>query len=77
MIEDFAQVVLTNAIPEHNLQAGDIGTVVMVHQQGRGYTVEFMTGAGDTIAVVTLDADQIRALGANEIPHVRELHPTS
>ena len=58
---------------ESGLQAGDIGTVVMIHQQGQGYTVEFMTLSGDTVAVVTLPADQVRPIRANEIAHVREL----
>jgi hypothetical protein len=73
VIEELEQVVLTTEMPAHKLQAGDIGTVVMVHEQGKGYTVEFMTGAGDTIAVVTLDAGQVRPFRTNEIPHVREL----
>jgi hypothetical protein len=36
MIEESASMVLTANMPEHGLQAGDIGTVVMVHQQGTG-----------------------------------------
>jgi len=73
MIEELASVVLTTDMPERGLQAGDIGTVVMVHQAGLGYTVEFMTRSGDTVAVVTLPADQVRPIRANEIAHVREL----
>ncbi len=73
MIEELASVVLTTDMPERGLQAGDIGTVVMVHQEGQGYTVEFMTLSGDTVAVVTLPADQVRPIRANEIAHVREL----
>ncbi len=73
MIEELTSVVLTSDLPERDLQAGDIGTVVLVHQHGAGYTVEFMTLGGDTVAVVTLGADQVRAIRANEIAHVREL----
>jgi hypothetical protein len=51
----------------------DIGAVVMVHQQGQGYTVEFMTLGGETVAVVTLAAEQVRPIRANEIAHVREV----
>lgn len=43
MIEELASVVLTSDMPERGLAAGDIGTVVMVHDSGHGYTVEFMT----------------------------------
>ncbi len=73
MIEELASVVLTMDMPERGLQAGDIGTVVLVHQDGQGYTVEFMTLSGETVAVVTLVADQVRLIRPNEIAHVREL----
>ena len=73
MIEELASVVLTSDLPERGLRAGDIGTAVLVHQDGAGYTVEFMTLGGDTVAVVTLGADRVRAIRPNEIAHVREL----
>lgn len=73
MIEELASVVLTTNLPERGLQAGDLGTVVLVHQEGKGYTVEFMTLSGDTVAVVTVSAEQIRPIRTNEIAHAREL----
>lgn len=73
MIEELANAALTVDLPEHRLQAGDIGAVVMVHQEGKGYAVEFLTLGGDTIAVVTVTAGQIRPIRANEIAHAREL----
>jgi hypothetical protein len=39
MIEELASVVLTTDLPERGLQAGDIGTVVLVHQRGQRHTV--------------------------------------
>ncbi len=73
MIEELASVVLTTDLPERDLRAGDIGTVVLVHQGGLGYRVEFMTLSGDTVTVVTLSADQVRPIRPNEIAHVRAL----
>jgi hypothetical protein len=73
MIEELANIVLTADMPAHGLRAGDIGTVVLVHEGGNGYTVEFMTLSGDTVAVVTVSAEQIRPIRTNEIAHVREL----
>lgn len=73
MIEELASVVLTTNLPEQGLQAGDIGTVVLVHQEGQGYTVEFMTLSGETVAVITVPAEQIRPIRTNEIAHAREL----
>ena len=37
------------------------------------YTVEFLTLSGETVAVVTVAAEQIRPIRTNEIAHVREL----
>lgn len=77
MIEELSTVVLTTDLPEHHLRAGDLGTVVMVHQGGQGYTVEFLTLSGVTLAVATLHADQVRPTRSNDIAHVRELATAS
>jgi uncharacterized protein DUF4926 len=73
MIEELEDVILTRDLPEHGLTRGDIGTVVLVHKEQKGYEVEFTTLAGETVAVVTLTASQVRASKASEIAHVRDL----
>ena len=73
MIEELASVVLTTDMQDRELRAGDIGTVVLVHQDGKGYTVEFVTLSGDTVAVVTVPAEQVREIRQNEIAHARAL----
>jgi hypothetical protein len=73
MIKELDDVILTCALPEHELNAGDIGTVVLVHRGHKGYEVEFTSLDGETIAVVTLMANQVRHAHAGEIAHVREL----
>ena len=60
MIDELDLVVLKHDLPKERLAAGDVGTVVLVHQQGAGYEVEFTTLSGDTVAVVTLDASDVR-----------------
>jgi hypothetical protein len=74
MIKEHDCVVLTQALPGGDLQAGDIGTVVHVHEGGAGFTVEFMTLAGQTVAIATLLPTQIRPIAKRDIAHVRELH---
>ena len=71
MIKELDSVVLTADLPEHRLATGDIGTVVLVHEGGKGCTVEFMTLTGDTVAVVTLLASQVRQTAKGEIAHAR------
>jgi hypothetical protein len=71
MIAELDTVALTRALPEHGLEAGDLGTVVMVHRGGDGFEVEFVTLAGETVAVETLPADAVRELRPDEIAHAR------
>ncbi len=73
MIAELDEVVLDCELPVHKLARGDIGTVVLVHDQGEGYEVEFMTLDGDTIAVLTLNSAQVRPIGHDEIAHARGL----
>ena len=73
MIKELDSVVLTTDLPEHGLACDDIGTVVLVHDDGKGCTVEFMTLAGRTVAVVTLLANQIRQIASDEIAHARHV----
>lgn len=81
MMEELETVVLQTDLEEHGLKAGDIGTVVLVHyvedggEDRRGYEVEFMTLDGETVAVTSLYAHQIRPIGRGEIAHVRPLEP--
>ena len=65
--------VLTEDLIDEGLRAGDIGTVVHIHKNGAGYEVEFMTLAGQTIAVASLLPAQVRAVGRQDVAHVREL----
>jgi hypothetical protein len=66
-------VVLTKNLPEESLEAGDVGTVVHIHKGGTGYEVEFATPTGETVAIVTLLADQVRSLNRRDLAHAREL----
>jgi len=72
-IKEFDRVILATDLPESGLKNGDIGNVVMVYNDGEGYEVEFMTFDGETVAVETLLANQVRNISFHEIPHVREM----
>jgi len=73
MIQELEDVILECDLPEHGLRRGDIGTVVLIHRAGGGYEVEFTTLDGETVAVVTLMAVQVRPAHKREIAHAREL----
>jgi ATP-dependent exoDNAse (exonuclease V) alpha subunit len=71
MIVELDRVILTTDISEYSLEQGDIGTVVLVHQDGKGYEVEFVTLDGETVAIVSLLAAQVRPISSREIVHAR------
>lgn len=71
MISELDLLVLTEDIPDHGLQKGDLGTVVMVHAGGKSYEVEFVTLGGDAVAVLTLSSSQVRPVGTRELARVR------
>ena len=73
MIKEHERVVLTAPVPAEGLETGDVGTVVHIYKDGLAYEVEFITLAGNTAAVVTLEAAQVRPVGKREITHAREL----
>lgn len=73
MIRELDSVVLKSDLPEQGLKQGDVGTVVIVHRGGEGFEVEFITLDGETIAVVTLLASQVRPTRRCEIAHARVL----
>jgi hypothetical protein len=76
-LRELESVVLTEDLPEYGLRSGDIGTIVLVHEGGAGYEVEFMTLTGETLAVVSLSASQVRPIAAREIAHARTVEPIS
>ena len=73
MIKEHDCIVLTKNLPEEGLEAGDICTVVHIHKGGEGYEVEFMTLTGETVALVTLLAGQVRPFNRRDLSHTRKL----
>jgi methyl coenzyme M reductase subunit C-like uncharacterized protein (methanogenesis marker protein 7) len=72
MIKEHSLVVLTESVPGANLLVGDVGVVVHVHRNREAYEIEFLALDGNTIAVETLAARQVRAATNHDIPHVRQ-----
>ena len=71
MIQELDQIVLMRDLPELDLCIGDVGTVVLVHQAGKGYEVEFLTLNGNTVGVTTLMSDDVRPIGSREVANAR------
>lgn len=73
MIKEHERVVLKTSLPSEGLEAGDVGTVVHVYNDGLAYELEFTTLEGKTAAVVTVESAQIRPVDKREITHARLL----
>jgi len=72
-INELDIVVLARSLPEHGLEPGDVGTVTHVYRDGAAVEVEFVTGEGETVAVLTLALMDVRVMQRREILHVREM----
>lgn len=73
MLKELDRVVLLTDVAAAGLQAGDVGTIVHIHTGGAGFEVEFISLTGDTVAVASLAATQVRPVGKQDITHVRTL----
>lgn len=73
MFSELDTVVLTKDVAEAGLKRGDIGAVVYCYEGAGAFEVEFVTGGGTTIGVLTLQEGDIRPMGGKEVLHAREL----
>lgn len=73
MIAEHDRVVLLRDLPDEKLKGGDLGAVVSVYEEGAGYAVEFVSLTGDTVAVVVLEAADVREIREGDMARVREV----
>jgi hypothetical protein len=73
MIKAHDRVVLKKSISGQGLKTGDVGTVIHVHRNGEAFEVEFVALDGETLAIATLDASQVRPVQEREITRARLL----
>ncbi|MBM4207751.1 MAG: DUF4926 domain-containing protein [Gammaproteobacteria bacterium] len=66
-------VVLQKSLVDKGLCKGDIGAVVEIYEPD-GLEVEFVTGSGQTQALVTLKSSDVRLISNNDILAVRSLN---
>ncbi len=73
----YDRVALKAAVPEHDLRAGDVATLLEIveHPSGgpRGCVVEVFNAVGESIAVVTVPETEIEALRPDEVLSVRPM----
>lgn len=60
-LDDYDVVVLLVDRPDEGLPAGQIGTILMIHDQGEAFEVEFILGPHQSV-VATVWRDQLLKL---------------
>lgn len=73
MIRELDTVVLAHDLEAYGLTQGDVGAVVHLYEDKETFEVEFVTGQGTTVALLTLSQHDLRPMYAQEILHVRAL----
>ena len=73
MLVELDTVVLTRAMPEAGLAAGDVGAIVHAYPDHSTFEVEFVGLTGETIAILTVPADAVRAVRPREIATARQV----
>ncbi|HET7145519.1 MAG TPA: DUF4926 domain-containing protein [Anaerolineales bacterium] len=71
MIKELDTVVLAKDLNGYRLKRGDVGAVVHVYEENKAFEIEFVTGEGETVAVATLSAEDVRPMRRADILHVR------
>ena len=61
-MKELERVALTEDLPEHGLKIGDIGMILHIYSDHKGYEVEFVKLNGELIALVSVYPAQIRQL---------------
>jgi hypothetical protein len=71
----FSRVALSVDLPEFHLKAGDVATIVDLHETSHktGYSLEVFNAKGDTMTVIVVEESQIQALREDEVLHVRHV----
>ena len=73
MLKEHDRIVLTDAVADPGLKAGDVGTIVHAHRDGEAFEVEFLTLDGHTAAMATVPSSQVRPVTGADITHARDL----
>jgi len=74
MYKEFERVVLKEDLKGTSFVKGDVGTIVTIYPDAKGFEVEFFALDGSTLGVETVIATQlIPANGVKKVLHV-EMH---
>ncbi len=68
MFKEYEVVALKRDLPAKNLKTGDTGTILMIYPASpSAYEVEFSDDEGITLALLTLEDEDLIALSADDL----------
>lgn len=73
MLKEHSRVVLTEDIAPEGLKSGDVGTIVHIYPGGKAFEVEFFSLSGQTVAVATVELNQLRQVTSTDVTHARPI----
>jgi hypothetical protein len=71
-VQELEVVVLARDLPEHQLKAGDVGTVVGIYPGGK-IDVEFVKPSGQTQALLPLTMEDVRKISQDDVLSIRQV----
>lgn len=73
MIQELERVYLLDDLAETPFVKGDIGTVVFIYPEQKGYEIEFFAVDGTTLGVETVPAAKVKSVkGIKKVLHIDE-----
>ena len=73
--EMYQQVVLSKALPQYDLQKGDVATIVEIMKQENktGYCLEIFDNNGATLKVIVAEESEISEIKPHSVLNYRQL----
>lgn len=73
--EMYQQVVLSKALPQYDLQKGDVATIVEIMKQENktGYCLEIFDNSGATLKVIIAEESEITEIKPHSVVNYRQL----
>jgi Domain of unknown function (DUF4926) len=74
-LPEYSIVVVTRDLPEQDLMAGDVGTIVLTHVdkdgQPIGYEIEVFSITGQSVTTIGVHLSDVRIANENDRVHAR------
>ncbi|MGE5848379.1 MAG: DUF4926 domain-containing protein [Ignavibacteria bacterium] len=74
MIKKNDKIMLNMNIPEHKLLKGALGKVILIHNEGEEFDIEFRNIIGELLAVIRLIPAQFQKINIIQVPQLKKFN---